>query len=486
VAEWGMARLLGIDIGTSACKVVLVDDRGTVIGQASRSYPLHSPRPTWSEQDPEDWWSAVRGCIEEVGEGEPSAIGLTGQMHGAVFLDGEGRPQRRAILWNDQRTTVEAREIEDRVGRERFLDITGNPALTGFQAPKYLWVRRHEPEVERLCRSLLLPKDFVRYRLTGERVSDVSDASGTCLLDLRARRWSDEVIQGLDIDPRILPEVAESSSVVAWTRGLDFLKDGIPVVAGGGDQAAGAVGVGSVVPGVVSVSLGTSGVVFTSMEEPRIRRDGAAHTFCHANGAWHAMTVMLSCGGAVRWCRDALGLRDYDELNRLAAEVEAGSEGVAFVPYLTGERSPHNDPSATGAWAGLRVHHGRGHLARAVLEGVSFGLLDGLDVLRDLGASPGEVRLTGGGARSPLWRQILADAFGVPCRTLEADEGPALGAALLAGVGIGVWRSVGEACSAAVRPAEATEPSGADYTESLARYRKLYPALRSAEADRDR
>lgn len=474
-----MATFLGIDVGTSGCKALLIDETGRVLGQASAEYPISVPQPMWTEQNPEDWWEGVLRCLRELGPLSPDAIGLTGQMHGSVFLDAEGAVVRPALLWNDQRTVAECREIDRRVGADRVRSITRNPPLTGFQAPKVLWLRNHEPEAFARVRHVLLPKDFIRYRMTGVLATEVSDASGTGLLDVAGRGWSGEMLDKLELRPAWFPEVHESDVVSGRTVGVPGLADGIPVVGGGGDQAAGAVGTGAVVPGVISVSLGTSGVVFTALESPEFDPSGAAHTFCHANRAWHAMGVMLSCGGALRWLRDTLFAGSgYDAIAAEAAATPAGAEGLTFLPYLTGERCPHNDPRARGGWMGLTLGHGRGHMARAAFEGITYGLRDGFDLLAGLGAKSEEVRVTGGGAKSAFWVQLIADTFGARCVTLESDEGPAFGAAVLAGVGVGRWGSVAEACGEVIRPKGQVEPKAAPDAAGLARYRDLYARTR--------
>jgi xylulokinase len=475
-----MAKLLGVDVGTSGCKAVLINEKGRVLAQGAAGYPLHVPRPLWAEQDPASWWDGVQACLRQVGEPKPDAIGLTGQMHGAVFLDARGEVVRPAILWCDQRTAAECALIDAMAGADRVRAITCNPPLTGFQTPKVLWMRRNEPERFARVRSVLLPKDYVRLRLTGVSATEVSDASGTGLFDVPRRRWSEELMRALELDPDWFPPASESHVVAARTNGSGGLSPGIPVVGGGGDQAAGAVGTGAVEPGVVSVSVGTSGVVFTALDRPSFDPAGAAHTFCHANGAWHAMGVMLACGGAVRWLRDALYPGEsYESVTAEASAAPAGCDGLTFLPYLTGERTPHNDPEARGVWAGLTLGHGRGHLARAVFEGATFGLLDGMARLGALGATASELRVTGGGAKSAFWMQMIADAFGKPCLALEADEGPAYGAAILAGVGAGAWPNVVEACRATVRPKARLTPSGTSYAGPVARFRALYPALKS-------
>jgi xylulokinase len=467
-----MAKLLGIDIGTSGCKLLVIDELGKVLAEAASEYPLSTPHPMWSEQDPEDWWTGVKTSLSKLGDIKYDAIGLTGQMHGSVFLDASDEVIRPAILWNDQRTVKECREIEERIGLERLLQITCNPPLTGFQAPKVLWLRNHEPASFERIRHVLLPKDYIRYRLTGQMATDVSDASGTGLLDVPHRNWSAPIFDDLGLDRRWFPEVLESSTVAGFT------KDGTPVVAGGGDQAAAATGTGSVAPGTISVSLGTSGVVFTATGPPDHDPTGAAHTFCHTNGRWHSMGVMLSCGAALKWHRDTLcGSAGYDQLANEAASVP-DTDGITFLPYLAGERCPYNDPYATSVFGGLRVSHTRGHLTRAVFEGITFGLKDCLELLLRLGARANEVRVTGGGARSSFWLQLIADTFGLPCSTLETDQGPAFGAALLAGVGVGIWPNLLAACDATVRTKSVVEPNEPQ-TESLhQRYRELYCSTR--------
>jgi xylulokinase len=474
-----MANLLGIDVGTSGCKVVLVDENGTLLRSASAEYPLSVPHPQWSEQNPQDWWEGVVHCLAEIGPTDVAAIGLTGQMHGAVFLDAEDEIIRPAILWNDQRTSAECAWIDATVGADEVRRITCNPPLTGFQAPKVVWLRNHEPEAFARVRSVLLPKDYIRFKLTGVKASEPSDASGTGIYDVPGRRWSEPMIRELGLDPAWFPPTSESWVVTAETNGAGGLAAGIPVVGGGGDQAAAAVGTGAVEKGIVSVSLGTSGVVFTSLDAPDYDAQGAAHTFCHANGAWHTMGVSLSCGGALRWYRDTIARIPYDAITLEAATAKPGTDGLVFLPYLTGERTPHNDPFAKAAFAGLTLGHGRADLSRAVIEGVSFALRDGMDLLRGLGADVTDVRVTGGGAKSPFWLGVLADLFGTDCTTLEVDEGPAFGAALLAGVGVGLWPNVAEACRATVRKAATVRGAGVDYTDALARYRSLYNATRA-------
>jgi len=489
---------LGIDVGTTGVKAVLVDAQGRVLASATHDYPLLVPRPGWTEQDPYAWWEATVRSIREVLAGqdaEVEGVGLTGQMHGLVALDGKGEVLRPAILWNDQRTAEEAAWITEQVGAERVLQITCNPVLTGFTAPKILWVRRHEPQVYSRIAHILLPKDYVRYRLAGVLATDVADASGTSLFDVRGRRWSEEVLSALAIPRPWLPDVFESPEVVGRVSqeaaGLVGLRAGVPVVAGAGDQAAQAVGTGIVRSGLLSVTIGTSGVVFAHLDAVHADPLGRTHTFCHAvPGKWHVMGVMLAAGGSLRWLRDGLALSDwhppegdpYDRMTAEAQEVPPGSEGLLFLPYLSGERTPHADPFARGAFVGLTLRHRRAHLVRAVLEGVAFGLRDSLEILRAMGLAPIQVRASGGGARSALWRQILADVFGAELVTVEVTEGAAYGAALLAGVGVGAFPSVEAACEQVVRIVERTAPGpGRERYEELYRvYVELYPRLRDA------
>jgi xylulokinase len=487
--------LLGIDVGTGGSKAILIDAGGAVLARATTEYPLHAPRPLWSEQDPEGWWRAtaasVRRAFETSGAAPSSvaAVGLTGQMHGLVLLDARDRVLRPAILWNDQRTSAQCGAIHDHLGAERVLAIAGKPALTGFTAPKILWVREHERETYSRARGILLPKDFVRFRLTGERASDVADASGTLLFDVRARTWSDEMLDALDVPRAWLPAVSESPQVVARVTAegaaATGLAPGTPVVAGAGDQAAEAVGCGVVEGGAVSVTIGTSGVVFAATGELRLDRSGRLHAYCHAvPGTWHVMGVMLSAGGSLRWFRDVLGAAiasgaAYDDIAAAAATVPPGCEGLTFLPYLTGERTPHADPEARGAFVGLTLRHGAAHLARAVMEGVTFGLLDALTLTRELGIAARRVRVSGGGARSALWRGMMADVFGAEVATVNVAEGAAFGAAILAAVGAGLHASVPAAASAIIAEGEITRP-GPDarrFARAGERYRALYPAL---------
>jgi xylulokinase len=474
-----VTRLVGLDVGTTGVKALAVSPSGDVLARAEVEYPLSTPQPGWAEQDPEDWWRASEEALAAVGGDEAEGIGLSGQMHGLVALDSGERVLRPAILWNDQRTAAECAEIEERVGLARLIALTGNRALTGFTAPKLLWLRRHEPEVYARIAHVLLPKDYVRLRLTGERAIDVADASGTLLFDVAGRRWSDEVLAALELPPEWLPRVLESPEVSGRTAA------GVPVAAGAGDQAGGALGVGVVGPGPASVVLGTSGVVFAALPAFAADPEARVHAFCHAvPGGWHAMGVMLSAGGSLRWLRDALG-GSYDDLTAAAARWAPGAEGLAFLPYLAGERTPHADPGARGAFAGLSLRHDRGALARAVLEGVAYGLRDSLELLAGLGARPAVGRVSGGGARSGLWLRVAASVLDLPLERTAVEEGAAFGAALLGGVAGGVFATVEEAVSACVRPRDVVEPDPAwrdAYAAGYERFRALYPALRPLEA----
>lgn len=483
-----MTYLLGIDVGTSGCKAVLVGEHGAVIAAATRDYPLHTPQAAWAEQDPADWWHATCEAISDVLErasaesADVASVGLTGQMHGLVLLDTAGVVLRPAILWNDQRSAAQCAEIERRIGLERGLEHTGNRVLPGFTAPKLLWVRAHEPETYARVAHVLLPKDYVRYRLTGALGTDVSDASGTSVFDVRNRRWSGAMLDALDLPAAWWPDAAESSEVTAHVSpegaASSSLLEGTPVVAGAGDQAAGAVGAGIVEAGALSVTLGTSGVVFAATDAYRADAEGRLHAFCHAvPGRWHLMGVTLAAAGSLHWWRDAVA-SDFDALLDEAAAVPPGSERLLFLPYLSGERTPHADPDARGAFFGLTLRHGRAHLTRAVLEGVAFSLRDVLSLLSEAGVQADAARIAGGGARSPLWRQIVADVLGLTL-TPSTTDGAAYGAALLAGVGAGVWRDVPTASRASLKRGDATRPGDAAgaYDVLYERYRELYPAL---------
>jgi xylulokinase len=496
-----MAYLLGIDIGTSGTKVLAIDETGKVAASVTEEYPLLTPRPLWAEQNASDWWDAtckgVRRVLETVPADEIAGVGLSGQMHGLVMLDEAHEVLRPAILWCDQRTQAQCDYITQTVGKDTLIAETANPVLTGFTAPKIIWARDNEPQIYERARMHLLPKDYIRFKLTGEFATEVSDASGTSLLNVPERRWSNVVLDALQIPIEHLPRVYESFEVSGKISGIGAaatgLKEGTPVAGGGGDQAAGAVGNGIVQSGIISVTTGTSGVVFAFADTPAVDPALRVHTFCHAvPNKWHVMGVMLSAGGSLRWYRDTLsthekrvaelaGTDPYELITQQAAQVEPGSEGLLFLPYLTGERTPHPDPNARGAYIGLTVRHTRAHMARAVLEGVSFGLRDSLEILKSMNISIGNVRASGGGARSDIWRQIQADVFNFPLSTINVDEGPGLGAALLAGVGAGLYSSVEEACSVVIKVMSSTaviQENAAVYEKYYNVYRELYPALK--------
>jgi xylulokinase len=468
----------GLDVGTSAVKGLALDRDGTVLASAEASYPLSTPQPGWAEQDPEDWWRATSAVLSRLGQaaGEPAGIGLSGQMHGLVALDSRDRVLRPAILWNDQRTAAECREIEDTVGLERLIALTGNRALPGFTAPKLLWLRNNEPELFGRIARIALPKDYVRMRLCGEHATDVADASGTLLLDVAERRWSEQVLDSLALEAAWLAPVLESPEASGATA------EGVPVAAGAGDQAAGALGVGVASPGPVSVVLGTSGVVFAALERYAADPQGRVHAFCHAvPGAWHAMGVMLSAAGSLQWLQ-AILRADYDVLTAEASGWPPGTEGLLFLPYLVGERTPHADPDARGAYAGLGIRHDRGALVRALLEGVAFGLRDSLDLICELGGTPALGRVSGGGAHSEEWLRIIASVLELPLERVGVEDAAAFGAALLGGVAGGVWPDVGSAVAETVRPCAPIEPVPdwiAPYRSARKRYRALYPALRA-------
>ena len=493
-----MAYLLGIDISTTGNKALLIsarpDDAGDVIGVAVSENPISTPMPLWSEQDPVDWWTGIQAAIRQVlsesgvtGD-QVIGVGLTGQMHGLVLLDEEGQVLRPSILWNDQRTGDQCAWITQTVGLQNLLAWTGSPALTGFTAPKILWVREHEPEVYARVAHVLLPKDYVRLKLTGVYATDMAGASGMTLLDLKQRDWSAEMLAALDIPAAWLPATHEGPAITgtisAQAAAATGLHPGTPVVGGGGDQAAGAVGVGAVRPGVVGLVLGTSGVVFAPTAAPLVEPEGRLQAHCHAvPGRWHFMGVMLSAAGSLRWYRDTVAPgTGYDDLLAPAASVPPGSEGLVFLPYLTGERAPYPDPNARGAFIGLTVRHGMPHMTRAVLEGVAFGLRDSMELIANAGLGQIEqVRVSGGGARSALWRQILADILDTELVTVNTTEGAAYGAALLAGVGVEVWPDVDAACDATVQIVDRVTPQRAAvarYEHVYAIYRRLYGTLK--------
>jgi xylulokinase len=504
-----MAHLLGIDIGTSGTKTLICDEEGAVLATAMAEHPISSPRPGWSEQNPQDWWDASCKATKavlrkaKIKAGDIGAIGLSGQMHGSVFLGDGVKALRPALLWNDQRTAEQCQEIESKAGgRAALIELVANPALTGFTAPKILWVRQHEPKVYARTKHILLPKDYIRFRMTGEYATEVSDASGTLLLDVVNRGWSSRLLELLEIDRSLLPRLHESPEITGTLSAAAAdemgLVAGIPVVGGAGDQAAGAVGNGIVAAGIVSATLGTSGVVFAHSEQPTRDPQGRVHTMCHAvPGKWCVFGCMLSAGGSFQWLRNQLGQaeisaakkRRVDPYELLVAEAQAapiGCEGLFFLPYLTGERCPHPDPLARGGWIGLTARSTRAMLIRSLLEGVTFGMRDALEIMRQMGISISQVRASGGGARSDFWRHLQADIYNSPIVLTNAVEGPAYGVALLAGVGAGVWSSVEEACSACIFQTSKTSPArkAATVYERFYRvYDKLYFDLKERFAE---
>ena len=483
-----MGVLLGLDVGTTGARAVAVDESGHLISEASSEYPLHTPHPGWAEQDPEDWWRGAKEALSEVAgqvEDQAVGIGLTGQMHGSVFLNSSDEVIRPALLWNDQRTEKQCEKITEAVGAERLIRIAGNPALTGFQAPKVLWLHDEEPENYENTSRVLLPKDYVRLKLTGEYATDASDAAGTLFLDVGKRNWSQEILDALEVPIEWMPTVHEGPENTGKLRENVAnelgLPSGIPVAAGGGDNAAAAVGVGVVQEGVISSSVGTSGVIFAHTGEFTPDPSGALHAFCHAvPDAYHLMGVTLSAGGSLAWWHDTLDERfDYEELSELAAQAPPGSEGLLFLPYLSGERTPHSDPAARGSFFGLTNRHDKSHMTRALMEGVIFSLRDSVEIMRELGTPIEQVRATGGGAKGELWRQLQADIYGLPIHRTTTDEGPAYGAALLAGVAAGVYEDVQEASAQVELRDGATEPEEENvrfYEEYYEVYRTLYPA----------
>jgi len=498
-----MNYLLGIDAGTSGAKALLInaDSGGEVVASSTRTYPLYTPKPLWAEQEPEEWWQATIAAIRDVlvvSGVEPRKIrgvGLSGQMHGSVFLDESNQPLRPAILWCDQRTQAECDWIMETVGRHKVVGLISNPVLTGFTAGKIVWLRNNEPEIERQVRKVLLPKDYLRFMLTGEFATEVSDASGTALFNVGKRDWAWEMLDAIGIPRDWMPRCYESPEISGRVSreasSLTGLAEGLPVVGGGGDQAAGAVGNGIVEPGIVSSTVGTSGVVFAFADTPVVDPSLRVHTFCHAvPGKWHVMGVMLSAGGSLRWYRDTfcqpevcvgatLGNDPYDIMSDEATKAPAGCEGLIFLPYLTGERTPYHDPHARGVFFGMTLRTDRAHMVRSVMEGVAYGMKDSFGVLSEMGVPIKQVRASGGGARSEVWRQIQADVTGHEHFTINVDEGPALGVALLAGVGTGVYSSVEEACKSVIRVAGVSKPSAAD----VAVYQRYYPVYKSLYAN---
>ena len=489
-----MGVYLGVDIGTSGTKTLAIKEDGTILASATEEYPLSSPKPGWSEQEPEHWWKATVDSIKAVMQAgkikadDVKGIGLSGQMHGSAFLNKKNEVIRPALLWNDQRTAAECDEIEKLAGgRKKLIQMVANPALTGFTAPKILWLRNNEPKNFEKTTQVLLPKDYVRFRLTGEFATEVSDASGTLLLNVKKRNWSKKLLTKLDLSKDLLPKVYESEEVsgqlTSESASLMGLKAGTPVVGGGGDQAASAIGNGIVRKGIISATMGTSGVVFAHSDEIQFDPSGRVHTFCHAvRDKWHIMGVVLSAGGSLQWYRNQLCQEEiaqakkdkvdpYELITKAAADCPAGSEGLFFLPYLTGERTPHADPNARGAWVGLSLRHGKGHMGRAVMEGATYAMRDSLEIIKGLDVPVKEIRLSGGGARSEFWRQMQADIYGHKCVTINAEEGPAFGVALLAAAGTGAYKDVVEACNATIETVTETKPVG----KTKKTYNKHYP-----------
>ncbi len=486
-----MKVAIGIDVGTTGSRAIAVDEHGGVVDARSAEHASLTPRPRWSEQDPAAWWRSTCEVLGRVAEScraadaEVVGIGLSGQMHGSVFLDRDFEVIRPALLWNDQRTTIQCDQISERVGSRRLVEITGNPALTGFQAPKVLWLRDEEPANHERVAHVLLPKDYIRYRLSSELATDASDASGTLFLDLRSRRWSSEVLGALDVPLEWLPPVLESTeptgSVTDAVAGELGLPTGVPIAAGAGDNAAAAIGTAITHEGLMSSSIGTSGVLFAHADACTIDTSGRIHAFAHAvPGQYCLLAVTLSAGGSLRWWRDVTGLT-YQELVAEAASIEPGSEGLIFLPYLTGERTPHLDARATGGFIGLTARHTRGHMTRALMEGVLYSLRDGLEIMRGLDVDPKHIRAVGGGSTSELWLQLQADVFGAPVQQLAIPEGAAYGAALLGHVAVGTFADVDEATKVVRTRQQVTEPAPervARYEEGYEVFRSMYGALR--------
>lgn len=498
-----MSHYLGIDIGTSGTKTLAIDQSGRVLAESSVEYPLHQPKPGWTEQDPEDWWKAtvktVRAVMKASGlkPADVKAIGLSGQMHGSVFLDKNDQVIRNALLWNDQRTSAQCDEITRSAGgRNALIKMVANPALTGFQAPKILWLRSQEKRNFDKLAKVLLPKDEVRRRLIGDYVTEVSDASGTLLLDVVKRKWSTKLLGKLGLDPELLPRVVESDEVTGTLTAEAAKKLGLTtackVVGGAGDCAAGAVGNGIVKAGVLSTSIGTSGVMFVHSDQPQYDAAGRLHTFCHAvNGKWHMMGVNLTSGGALQWWVDSIlrGLtgvgdaRRFEQATAEAAGIAAGSDGLLFLPYLGGERTPHADPDARGSFVGMNLTHTRGHMTRAVMEGITFALRDSLEIIQSMNVPVKQIRASGGGSKNPMWRQMQSDVFGKKVTTLEVEQGAAYGVALLAAVGDGAYRSIEQACTATIKVAAQTTPDrGAvkNYNRLFPIYQDLYGQLKES------
>ena len=469
-----MKYLIGIDIGTSGTKTVLFDTDGNVIKSKTCEYPLYQPHNGWAEQNPEDWWDAVRETLDYVGTENVAGIGLSGQMHGLVMLDENSEVIRPSIIWCDQRTAEECKEITENIGCDRLIEITANPALTGFTASKIMWVKKHEPENYAKCKHILLPKDYIRYKLTGKFATDVSDASGMQLLDIKKRCWSDEVLKKLDIDKSLLPHVCESIEVTGYYNG-------IPVAAGGGDNACSAIGCGTVTEGRAFTTVGTSGVVYAHTDKPIIDKLGRVHTFCCAvPEKWHVMGVTQAAGLSLKWFRENFACdMSYHEMDEMVASVPPGAKGLIYLPYLMGERTPHLDPSARGVFFGISAMHEKKHFVRAVMEGVAYSLRDCMEVLKEMHIPIDNMLVVGGGAKSALWREIIAGVYGMPVQLMSSQERAALGAAILGGVAANVYSTVENACERLCKSSQMQKPKNVDeYDMVYSIYKLLYPNLR--------
>ena len=488
-------QFLGIDVGTGGSRAVLIDENGVVTASATVEHiPIASPEIGWAEQSPEDWrrasFAAIREVLadENVDAQQIGAIGFSGQMHGTVLLDKNDEVLRPALIWCDQRTEKQCAEITEKIGAKNLIDLVANPAITGFTLPKLLWVRENEPEIWKQVRAVLLPKDYVRFSLSGDKASDVADASGTLLFDVKNRIWSKEMLVALQLDADLFPHAFESIEITGTVSAKGASETGLiagtPIVAGAGDNAADAVGMGIVQAGMTSATIGTSGVIFVATDEPKFDLSGRIHTLCHAiSNRWHNTGVTLAAGLSLKWFRDNFGDgENFDDLTANAAKISSGSEGAIWLPYLMGERAPHLDPNARAAFIGLTASHTKAHLTRAVMEGVAFSLRDSLEIFKESGAKIEKIRIGGGGAKSTLWRQIQADIYGQTVQTIEAEEGAAFGAAILAGVGVGAWKTVAEACEKTIRVKQEIQPNSDAlklYDEQFKVYQALYSALRS-------
>jgi len=492
-----MEYLLGIDVGTTSTRTIIINEDGRLISSSTKEYKMYTPKPGWAEQDPDDWWNAVVYTIKDAVEksnispGKISCMGLTGQMHGSVFVDNNGKVIRPAILWCDQRTQKQCDEIYDIFGYKNFIKLSYNKALTGFTAPKILWLKEVEPENYKKVAKILLPKDYIRYKLSGIYATEVSDASGTILMNIATRNWSDEILDGLNIDKGLLPSIHESTHISSKISELASkftgLTKGLPIAGGGGDQAVGAVGSGIVKEGLISDYIGTSGVVFAHSDKPVFDSLGRLHSFCHAvPGKWHLMGVTLSAAGSLKWYNDNFGpsgkisktypdKEEYELLNKQAENIPAGSNGLLFLPYLSGERTPYADPYARGVFFGISYLHGQDHFVRSIMEGVAFSQFDCLSLMKEIGIISSKIVLYGGGAKSKIWRQIISDIFSTKIVTLNIEEGPAYGAALIAGAGCGIYKSVEEACDRVIKEVNKNNP----IEENVLKYNELYKIYNS-------